>query len=50
MARHPKEGPCVQGEKRAMGEPVAGEVPVSLDQWTLRPLGAWLWPVAVGHT
>ena len=43
-------GLLVQAEKGAMEEPSKTEAPVSLDQWTLRPLGAWLWPVAVGHT
>lgn len=50
IARHPRHGRCVQGEKKAMEEPSEVGLPVSLDQWTLRPLGAWLWPVAVGHT
>ncbi|CAL5223503.1 g6029 [Coccomyxa viridis] len=39
-----------KGEKKAMEEPNEAEVPISLDQWTLRPLGAWLWPVALVHT
>lgn len=41
---------CLQGQQRVEQEPGKEEVPVSLDQWTLHPLGAWLWPVAVAHT
>ena len=37
----------LQGERRMLDDPSETEAPHSLDQWTIRPLGAWLWPVAL---
>ncbi|CAK0732092.1 hypothetical protein CVIRNUC_000084 [Coccomyxa viridis] len=36
-----------KGERRMLDDPSETEAPHSLDQWTIRPLGAWLWPVAL---
>ena len=39
----------MQGERRMLDDPSETVTPHSLDQWTIRPLGAWLWPAALAQ-